>query len=138
MVEVTFSFSSTKIDTRAHQDFQLLQNGNTLVVSRRDIPAPWDPDKEIASDIIYEYTPDKEIVWLWKAEEHINELKVQVDLPHPPPDEFNDWPHINTVEMLPQNPIAGKDSRFKAGNILFCGRHINTIWIVDRETGKVV
>jgi len=127
-----------KVDTRAHHDFQRLQNGNTLVVSRRDIDIPWKSSGKIVSDIIYEYTPEKEIVWKWKAEEHIKELKDHVDLPHPPPEEFNDWPHINTVEMLPQNPIAGKDSRFQSGNILFCGRHINTIWIVDRKTGKVV
>ncbi len=83
------------------------------------------------------------IVWEWKAEEHLaeehlEELKKLVDLPHPLPEQFRDWPHINTVEMLPQNPVAGKDPRFSAGNIMFCGRHINAIWIVDRNSGKVL
>jgi len=127
-----------QMKTRAHHDFARLANGNTLVVSRRTRTAPQiNADKALSYDVIYERTPDNETVWEWNVEEHLDELAQLVHLILPCV-KFNDWPHINTCESLPDSPTAKKDTRFQAGNILICGRHIDTIAVVERRTGRIV
>jgi len=127
-----------KAETRAHHDFDRLPNGNTLVVSRRDLPNPWRDEGTLALDILLEVTPGGEIVWEWKVEDHADEIGALVPLMMPPWPDFRDWPHINTLEILPESPAAAADPRFAAGNLLFCGRHIDTIGVIDRATGQVV
>ena len=127
-----------KAEMRAHHDFARLANGNTLVVSRRDLTNPWTKSGRLACDILVELTPRGKTVWQWKVEAHADEIAKHVKLLIPPSDKFRDWPHVNTLEVLPPSPAARKDSRFRADNLLICGRHIDTIWVIDRETDKVV
>jgi len=127
-----------KAKLRAHHDFARLPNGNTIVVSRRPIPNPWTKSGKLTCDILIELTPDNKTVWQWKVEEHASDIAQHVPLKLPPPELFSDWPHINTIEVLPGGPAANKDQRFKAGNLLFCGRHIDTIGVIDRQTSRVV
>ena len=127
-----------KAEMRAHHDFARLANGNTLVVSRRDLTNPWTKSGRLACDILVELTPRGKTVWQWKVEAHADEIAKHVKLLIPPSDKFRDWPHVNTLEVLPDSPAARKDARFRAGNLLICGRHIDTIWVIDRETDKVV
>jgi hypothetical protein len=127
-----------KFDTKAHHDFARLPNGHTYVVSGRKLDAPnLHPDKPLFCDTILEVTQEGETVWEWAAEEHLEELR-QLTTLILPVEKFNDWPHINTVEVLPDSPAAQHDARFAAGNLLVCGRHIDTIWVIERETGAVV
>ena len=49
-----------------------------------------------------------------------------------------DWAHNNTCEVVPDNPTAAKDARFRAGNILFSYRSLDIIGIIDRATGEIV
>jgi outer membrane protein assembly factor BamB len=51
---------------------------------------------------------------------------------------LGDYLHTNSIEVLPEIVLGGRDSRFRAGNILSCQRNTNTIFIVDRESGEVV
>jgi len=127
-----------KAKMRAHHDFARLANGNTLVVSRRNLTNPWTKSGRLACDILVELTPGNKVAWEWKAEEHADEIARHVKLRIPPSAKFWDWPHVNTIEVLPDGPAAKKDRRFRAGNLLVCGRHIDTIWVIDRKTGKVV
>jgi len=127
-----------KAKLRAHHDFARLSNGNTLVVSRRPLTNPWTKSGRLTCDILVELTPENEVVWEWKVEEHAKEIAEHVPLKIPPSSLFSDWPHINTIEVLPDGPAAKRDPRFKAGNLLFCGRHIDTIGVIERRTGKVV
>ena len=127
-----------KARMRAHHDFARLSNGNTIVVSRRKLNNPWTGSGKIDLDILLELTPENKVVWEWKVEEHAQEIAKLVPLMMPPYPGFHDWPHINTVEVLPDNPTAKRDSRFGAGNLLLCGRHIDTIFILDRKSDKVV
>ncbi len=127
-----------KAKLRAHHDFAKTKDGHTIVVSRRDIDDPWKPGKKIAMDELVEFDEKGNVVWRWEYEDHIEEIEQFVHQPLPPDPSFKDWPHINTCEVLPNNPTAKKDSRFKAGNLLLCGRHANTIFIVEKKTGKVV
>ncbi len=127
-----------KADMRAHHDFARLPNGHTIVVSRRRMTNPFTGEGKLDCDVLVELTPKNETVWQWKVEAHAKELARRVKLIMPPSDKFRDWPHVNTIEVLPDNPTAKKDKRFRAGNLLICGRHIDTIWVIDRETDKIV
>jgi hypothetical protein len=123
-------------DTPAHHDFARKADGNTYVLSGRTRQAErMRSGRELFYDCLHEVTPGGEVVWRWHAEEHANEL----GLCGPLPEDYthSDWPHINTCEVLPVSPAGERDPRFAAGNLLMCGRIIDTIWVVDRATGRV-
>jgi len=122
---------------RAHHDFARTPEGHTLVVSRQDRANPWG-EGQIALDELVELDKKGDAVWIWKYSDHSDEIDSLVTGGLPPADGFRDWPHINTCEILPDNPAAAGDSRFRAGNLLLCGRHANAIFIVDRHSGAVV
>ena len=123
---------------RAHHDFARLENGNTIVVSRKDKPNPWQKDKMLAIDELVEFDINGNKVWQWDYAEHLAEIAKLALQPVPPDKSFRDWPHINTCEVLPPNPLSKNDDRFKAGNLLLCGRHSNTIFIIDKKSGQIV
>ena len=121
---------------RAHHDFARTANGHTIVVSRQDVPHLEKEGETLAIDELVEYNAEGEIVWRWEFQDHMDELAALVDLPEI--NTFRDWPHINTLEILPENPLGQTDSRFRAGNLLLCGRHANAIFIIDRESEEIV
>ena len=129
-----------KHETHAHHDFARRENGNTYVVSGRPKThcPELDPERPLYLDHLEEVTPDGQVVWAWNSEEHLDELADRVDLILPVPNAFGDWPHINTVEILPDSPTASRDVRFRGGNLLMCGRHIDTVFVVDQDTDRVV
>ena len=123
-----------KADVPAHHDFQRLADGNTLVVCREYVEDSELGPRRYKSDCIMELTPDNETVWTWHADRHVKEIAALVPVTFPLPD--YDWGHMNTVESLPETP-ASRDPRFRPGNVIFSCRHINTIGVIDRETGVV-
>ena len=127
-----------KAELRAHHDFARLANGNTIVATRREMCNPFTGEGKLHCDVLVELTPRNEAVWQWEVERRAQELGRMVPLLMPPSTDFGDWPHVNTVEVLPDNPTAEKDRRFRAGNLLICGRHIDAIWIIDRDTDEIV
>jgi hypothetical protein len=46
--------------------------------------------------------------------------------------------HMNTISMIPANPLGRLDKRFEAGNMLICFRNINQIAVISGETGEVL
>ena len=129
-----------KHETQAHHDFDRREDGNTCVVSGRPetVCPALAAERPLYLDHVEEVTPDGQVVWVWHAEDHLDELASQVDLILPVHDSFGDWPHLNTLEILPDNPTASRDTRFRKGNLLMCGRHIDTVFVVDRDTGRIV
>lgn len=49
-----------------------------------------------------------------------------------------DWAHNNTCDVMPDNPSAANDSRFRAGNIIFSYRSLDFIGVIDRASGEIV
>lgn len=127
-----------KAKLRAHHDFARTENGHTIVVSRRDKPDPWKTGNTLAIDELVEFDRDGKVVWTWEYEDHLAEIERFVQQPLPPHASFQDWPHINTCEVIPENPSGRKDKRFREGNLILCGRHANTIFVLEKETGNVV
>lgn len=127
---------------RVHHDLQRLENGNTLLLTFEHIPDGYrekikDPIRRsarpIKSDVVFEVTPNREIVWEWHAYKHLD-INLHCELWNP-----GDWTHINTIQALPQNRHYDEgDRRFKPGNILLSPRNLGFIFIVDKETKEVV
>ncbi len=127
-----------KARLRAHHDFARTTDGHTIVVSRTDKPDPWKSGSTLAIDELVEFDRDGKVVWTWEYEDHLAEFSRFITQPLPPHASFRDWPHINTCEVIPENPSGLKDERFRAGNLLLCGRHANTIFVIDKEIGNVI
>lgn len=125
-----------KADVAAHHDFDRLGNGNTLVVCREDVINEALRPGELTSDYILELAPDGAVVWEWHSDRHVREIARLVHVEFPLADQ--DWGHMNSVEALPDGPTARRDDRFKAGSILFSCRNIDTIGVIDRQSGKVI
>ncbi|MEZ4753512.1 MAG: arylsulfotransferase family protein [Bdellovibrionota bacterium] len=137
----------------AHHDITRLENGNTLFPIRtqlellpeeiKDLPDV--VSRKLRSDTLTEVSPDKQIVWQWKVEEHLDlsscgKRKCKRSLGHKQfIDNALDWTHVNTVRALPENKWFDQgDKRFKPGNIIFLPRNWSTAFIIDKESGEVV
>ena len=106
-----------------HHDLIQLESGNYLVLAR---------DKATRTGYLQEVDRRGEVVWEWRSNNHI--------------DDFPSWDrdrkdptHINSIHELPTNPwFEAGDERFRPGNILISARHLNTVFIVDKESKEVV
>ncbi|MEM7374431.1 MAG: alkaline phosphatase D family protein [Bacteroidota bacterium] len=127
-----------KAEVRAHHDFARKKNGNTLVLSRKTLADPWGSGRQLSLDRILEFDRNGRYKSTWNYEAHEKELAAFVNLPTQTRSQFKDWPHLNTLEVLPVNPSGDKDKRFREGNLLICGRHANFIAILHRSNGKVL
>ncbi|MFW6038935.1 MAG: aryl-sulfate sulfotransferase [bacterium] len=121
---------------RVHHDAQRLPNGNTLVVASAPAQYLQIHDRELIYDYLQELTPDGKVAWSWHYAPHESEL----DLPASAglSSHHGDWPHINTIQSLPDTPAGRHDARFRAGNLLVSPRHLHLIFIIDRDTGGIV
>ncbi len=125
-----------KCEMRAHHDFDRLPNGNTMVISRERILNPDLSPDTLLSDFIVEKIPDCGEAWRWDSDKHALELQQFVDITIPV--DHTDWAHTNTAEVLRENVLGAKDSRFRAGNVLTSFRNVNTIAVIDRDTKEIV
>ena len=121
---------------RCHHDAQRLANGHTLVVC--NAPAQYtDIEPEpLVYDYLQELDTDGKVVWTWHYAPHQHQLNLPDDMERPP--QLGDWPHINTVQSLPDTELGRRDEHFRAGNVLVSPRHLHRIFIIDRDTGEIV
>ncbi len=132
-------------------DLRVLPNGNKLLLAHQ--PMPWEYQRRIRdvdlgpwwspqprgtgqqqlSADLYEVNQAGDVVWEWHAYEHLDVNR------YSPATRAGDWLHVNSVQPLPENKwYDGGDERFRPGNILVNARNIDTMYIVDKETGDVV
>ncbi|MCD6284801.1 MAG: aryl-sulfate sulfotransferase [Anaerolineae bacterium] len=136
---------------RIDHDCQVLENGNLMLhtITDRMVPALGVGLKR--NPYMLEITRDKELVWEWRGEEHLDELEALL-----PTDGWAhfleriqdpfafDWAHNNTCQIIPPNATAEKEKaaggpvRFKPGNIVFSYRSVDIIGVIERETGQIV
>jgi len=129
-------------------DHILLENGNILILCREEIIDPsvrkalWPDYRAAFSPYMLEVTRDKKVEWEWHGSEHVKELREIVGLKFPRDgselDRDRDWAHCNTCSPLPENESGKSDPRFKKGNIIFSYREMDTIGVIEKETGKIV
>lgn len=125
----------------------LVNRGNSLILSHKNVKNSKITDKLLLDDYIYEVTWDGKIVWQWLANDHFEELGFSEEAKnalyrHPGWSEQRgsaDWLHINSMSTLGPNRLydAG-DQRFHPDNIIWSARDANIVAIIDKKTGKIV
>ena len=121
---------------RCHHDAQRLPNGHTLVVCNAPAQYTEIEPEPLVYDYLQELDADGKVVWTWHYAPHQPQLNLPADMERPP--QLGDWPHINTVQSLPDTPLGREDRRFRAGNVLVSPRHLHRIFIIDRDCGDIV
>lgn len=121
-------------DPLAHHDQHHLDNGELLYTTVEGlepekgatilggIPHSEAPDGKVYADCIKHVSPSGQLLWSWKASEHLDRKKFALQ-PHYPREH---WPLINSVYPL------------KDGNILASLRSVSAVVIIERETGEVI
>jgi len=106
-----------------HHDLRKLENGNFLLLVNAITSQ---------ADYVWEVNEQKEIVWEWWSMDDV-EAFPSWDL------ESEDPVHPNSIQVLPPNQwFEAGDERFRPGNILVSGRNLDTIFIIDKMTRRVV
>ena len=135
-----------------HHDVFRKPDGNTLTICREPVPPDYlDAIREpawqgqpIYGDAIVEVNRAGEAAWIWHCHEHLdlNHRRI-IASPEWPAGPFNstvcDWTHVNTVQALPENRWFDQgDERFRPGNVLISPRQLDTVYLIDRDSGEVV
>jgi len=136
---------------RTDHEFQVLENDNILINTITEYMWP-ELGKELKRHpYIIEINRNKDLIWEWKGEEHIAELKDLLDVK-----QWNfvqdriqgqfafDWAHNNTAQIIPPNKTYEIEKQtkgtavFKPGNIFISYRSLDVIGVIERETGRIV
>lgn len=136
----------------AHHDLKRLKSGNTIFLRRTILPKEYktkitDIKKralDIRADSIIEINNKGQIQWKWHTYDHLDlnscgrrECR-EIDVENAR-GKLKDWTHVNTVTIIPENKWFDQgDNRFKPGNIIFLPRNFWTVYIIDKESGKIV
>lgn len=120
-----------------HHDFEFVPENDNIIVSTFHPNGVFSDEKaalmkggipgsehlgKIWGDIVFEYTRDGEAVWEWKAWEHMDP---ELEELHPLESRVI-LPYINAIWLC------------KNGDLLLSGRHVSTIFRVNRDTGEIV
>ena len=123
-----------------HHDWDLLSNGDTLILSNIKQKIPGFAKRRVLNDVIYQIAPSGKIVWKWSALAHLDqfgftEQELALVRRSPEPDVL----HLNDMRVLGANKWARSgDARFAPGNILISSRNANFTAIIDKNTGNIV
>jgi hypothetical protein len=138
--------------TGPHHDVWRKENGNTLLICRDPVPPeflaevrePTWQGQTICGDTILEVDPSGSVVWEWHSHGHldINHYRLLAS-PGWHAGAHNstvvDWTHVNTVREIPQNQWYERgDERFRPGNVIISPRQLDTVYIIDRDSGDIV
>lgn len=135
----------------------LVDKGKTLILSSKTTENSKIAPGKLLDDCILEVAWNGEVVWEWRSCEHFDEmgfseaaknaiyrgasLSNEYDGLHNTSRSHSpyDWLHSNSISYLgPNKWYEGGDNRFHPENIIWSGRHTNTIGIIDKDTGKFI
>jgi Arylsulfotransferase (ASST) len=121
---LTWAYALPRSEDLPHHDFAQLANGNTVILAQ---------EVETRSDYLQEVDRRGRVVWEWWPRDHLDEHFPDRDRRYPDPT------HTNSVFELPDNRwFDGGDDRFRPGNLLISARNLNSIFIIEKSTGKIV
>ena len=125
-----------------------VDSGNTLILSHKNVRNTKISDKELLDDLVIEVNWEGEILWEWLCNEHFDEFGFREASKNalcrdpnyrPVGNGMGDWMHINSMSALgPNKWFEAGDGRFHPDNIIMDGREANIIFIISKQTGKVV
>lgn len=121
-------------DLTMHHDFKKLPNGNYMYLGWERVPAEMRakvrggikgsefPDGTMWADTINEIDPKGNLIWQWRAIEHMN---FDIDIIGPIHTR-EEWSHQNTLWVTEE------------GDIMSSSRHIDMGFKISRKTGEIV
>ncbi|MCP4805003.1 MAG: hypothetical protein GY913_17060 [Proteobacteria bacterium] len=114
-----------------HHDFEPLEDGNVLVLSREvqvhDVEG-FGEQVEVVGDVILELDDNGDIVWSWSAFDHM-------DVQHNPTAfTGRNWDMFGFVDWTHANSLTRNDD----GDVLISMRHQSAVLLIDRETGEIL
>lgn len=125
----------------------LVDGGRTIVLVHDDITAPAISDVPLVDDTFVEVGWDGEVLWRWRAHEHVDELGFDADAREvlrvepnvrPAGEGRGDWLHINSLSVLgPNKWFDAGDERFHPDNLIWSAREANIVAITDKTSGRV-
>jgi hypothetical protein len=125
-----------------HHDIQPLPDG-TFWTTRREKNREY-KGRFVVFDALQRLSADGQLLDRWYTYDHLEELRrwhepssLDVQATNRSPKKY-DYYHLNSVKLLPENPLGKSDQRFQKGNLLICLRNVNLIAILDKETMRVV
>jgi hypothetical protein len=147
---------------RAHHDIVQASDGSfyTIVEENKDHRG-----LNILFDGILHLTEDGDEIGRWSSYDHLDELKEALDtrsfldtvldrvISQKQVTEENramvqkelarrfgsfDYFHMNTISLLPENPMGYEDDRFAKGHLLVCFRNVNQIAILSNDTYRIL
>lgn len=140
-----------KKDIKLHHEITLTHD-NTILALTQEVHRYNGRDVEFG--VILELSRDGEELSRWSTWDNFNYLKQFhkpncLDKPEPPMDTKHtsskspfggdyDYYHLNSIQVLLENPFGKKDKRFQKGNWLISLREENLVAILDKDTKKIV
>ena len=142
-----------------HHDMELLGQSNVyvgapgngrenlMILTHKRIFDQRISEKELLDERIIEVNADGEIIWEWNASEHFDEFglsdEAKVSMYREPANDGRDipgdWIHLNAINVIgPNRHYDAGDARFHPDNILCSSRQFNSLFIIEKATGKVV
>jgi hypothetical protein len=132
---------------RQNHDWELLPNGNWLILVTVPRTVPALGDHVIGDQGLYEVTPAGEIVWQWLAGDHLDEFgfsdagweALRATVARDPDDPWG-YLEMNSAKSLGPNRWhdAAPQSAFRPDNIVVSFRKANIIAIIDKTSGGIV
>ena len=131
----------------ANHDQCRLANGNTLLLSKLKHVVAGMSDDAVVDEVIYEVTPEGDIVWEWKSLEHLDEFGftpegreiIKSGFTSSFPADLSGVLHLNDLEALGSNKwYDSGDERFHPDNLIIDSREGNFTAIIEKRTGKVI
>jgi hypothetical protein len=130
---------------RAGQTHDLcrLANGNTLVLSMRDVVPAAISRLPVKDQVVFEVTRQGDVVWTWVASEHLDEFglsdQARAQLGSASGRRRSSLLTINNMTPIgPNKWYRAGDARFHPDNIIIDSREANFIAIIQKTTGRVV
>lgn len=121
-------------DPLMHHDFRKLPNGNYIYICWEVVPTDLarkvrggqkgteHTDGTMFCDFYREIDPEGNTVWEWHGIEHFDPDIDIIGMVHP----REEWTHVNDVDVMPN------------GNILSSSRHLDGVFIIDRQSGDII
>ena len=111
--------------------------------------------RNVEFDVIVEFDKDGNFIRRWSTFEHLDDLQqyhdqLELDKPSSLLLKDNTWKntsiwggnydyyHMNAVSLVPNNSRQGTHPAFNPGNYLISFRHGSMVFIIDKDTGKVL
>ena len=159
--QVTLQNGATVWSARTHHDWQRqdspagyyspefdpsLRSSNTLLLTHTNYDNPEVASVTLEDDRIIEVNPEGDIIWEWRAGDHIDEFGFSDDaratihsgIGYSSARGSMDWLHINSATYVgPNSWYEDGDERFAPENIIISSRQSSVIAIINRD-GNVV